>query len=117
MDVVGAIRNQIAQLVRLKKEAKEAAAAQRELERSGSSYGNSLDEAGKKQAEFGRRAGQASVQVEQLIGQIASGGNPVQAFAFQVADLGIVLGAPLLGAIAGISASLVNLFLPALLNP
>ena len=43
-------------------------------------------------AGMGRSAGQAGVQIQQLVGQIQGGQNVMQAFAAQSADLGIVLG-------------------------
>lgn len=67
-------------------------------------------------AGMGRGAGMAAVQVEQLIGSINAGQNPMRAFGFQAADMGIVLGFPLVGAIVGVAASLSSVFLPALFN-
>lgn len=61
-----------------------------------------------------RAAGQAGIQFQQFIGQIQGGQGFMLAFSQQAADLGIVLGAPLLGAITGISASIAGIFLPAL---
>ena len=65
-------------------------------------------------AGVGRGAGQAGIQVQQFIGQIQGGQNAMLAFSQQSADLGFVLGAPLLGAIAGISASIAGILLPEL---
>jgi len=65
---------------------------------------------------FGRKAGMAGVQIEQLVGQIQNGGNAAQAFAFQAADLGFVLGFPLAGAIAGITASLAGPFINSIIG-
>lgn len=67
-------------------------------------------------ANFGRRAGMAGVQIEQLVGSINAGQNPLRAFGFQAADLGIVLGAPLVGAIVGVSASIASVLVPSLLD-
>ena len=53
----------------------------------------------------GRSAGQAGIQFQQFVGQVQGGVNPLVAFSQQAADLGIVLGAPLLGAITGIAAA------------
>ncbi len=64
----------------------------------------------------GRGAGQAGIQVQQFIGQIQGGQNAMLALSQQSADLGFVLGAPLLGAIVGIAASLAGILLPELLN-
>lgn len=65
-------------------------------------------------AGMGRSAGQAGIQFQQLIGQIQGGQSVMLALSQQSADLGFVLGAPLLGAVAGISASLVGILMPAL---
>jgi hypothetical protein len=67
-------------------------------------------------AGMGRGAGQAGIQFQQFIGQVQGGQSVMLAFSQQSADLGIVLGAPLLGAIAGISASLLGMLMPALFD-
>ncbi len=66
--------------------------------------------------QFGRKAGMAGIQFEQLAGQIAAGQNPMRAIGVQAADLGFVLGTPLLGAVVGIGAALASVMLPGLLN-
>lgn len=63
-------------------------------------------------AGVGRNAGQAGIQVQQFVGQIQGGQSALLAFSQQSADLGFVLGAPLLGAVVGIGASLVGFLLP-----
>lgn len=78
--------------------------------------GNDADLIAKRTAAMGRKVAQTSIQVEQLISSIAAGANPTQAFAFQLADIGIVLGAPLLGAIAGITTSIGGPFIASLLG-
>lgn len=65
---------------------------------------------------MGRRAGMAGVQVQQLVGQIQGGQNVFGALSAQAADLGIVLGAPLIGSIAGLSAAFAGVLLPSLFN-
>jgi hypothetical protein len=55
---------------------------------------------------FGRSAGQAGVQIQQLVGQVQGGVSPFVALSQQAADLGFVLGFPLLGAVVGIGAAL-----------
>lgn len=65
---------------------------------------------------FGRNSGQAGIQFQQFIGQVQGGQSPMLAFSQQSADLGFVLGFPLLGAITGIAASITGIFLPSLLN-
>ena len=74
--------------------------------------GDAVNNNSKKIAGLGKQTGMAAVQVEQLVGSVAAGQNPMRAFAFQAADLGIVLGAPLVGAIVGVSASIASLLLP-----
>jgi len=66
--------------------------------------------------DMGRKAGQASIQVQQLVGQIQGGVSPFVALSQQAADLGFVLGAPLLGAIVGMSAGLAGPFIMSLVN-
>jgi len=62
----------------------------------------------------GRSAGQAGIQIQQFVGQVQGGQNPLIAFSQQAADLGIVLGVPLLGAITGIAAAIGTALLPAI---
>mgnify|MGYP000082511257 CR=1 FL=1 len=64
----------------------------------------------------GRSAGQAGIQVQQFVGQIQGGVNPMVALSQQGADLGFVLGVPLLGAVVGIGASLVSILIPSLMD-
>ena len=71
---------------------------------------------GKGVGQFGRKAGMAGIQFEQLAGQIAMGQNPMRAVGVQAADLGFVLGTPLLGAVVGISAAMASVLIPTLLN-
>lgn len=63
-------------------------------------------------AGMGRGAGQAGIQLQQFIGQVQGGQNAMLALSQQSADLGFVLGAPLVGAVVGISASIAGLLLP-----
>jgi len=67
-------------------------------------------------AGMSRGAGQAGIQMQQFIGQVQGGQSVMLAFSQQAADVGIVLGAPMVGAILGISASLIGMMLPALMN-
>ena len=67
-------------------------------------------------AGIGRSAGQAGIQFQQFIGQIQGGQSPMLALSQQSADLGFVLGAPLLGAVVGITASLAGMLLPELMS-
>ena len=65
---------------------------------------------------IGKSAGQAGIQIQQFVGQVQMGTSPLVAMSQQAADLGIVLGAPLLGAITGIAASLGTVLLPSLFD-
>ncbi len=57
----------------------------------------------------GRSAGQAGIQIQQFVGQVQGGQSAMLALSQQGADLGFVLGAPLLGAIVGIGASAIGM--------
>lgn len=63
---------------------------------------------------LGRNAGQAGIQIQQFVGQVQGGQSVLLAFSQQATDLGIVLGAPMLGVIAGLGAALVSTLIPAL---
>lgn len=65
---------------------------------------------------MGRGAGMAGIQFQQFIGQVQGGQSVMLALSQQSADLGFVLGAPLLGAIVGISASIAGMLLPNLFS-
>lgn len=58
---------------------------------------------------MGRTAGAASIQIQQFVGQIQGGQSAMLALSQQGADLGIVMGAPLIGAIVGVGASIVGM--------
>lgn len=64
----------------------------------------------------GRGAGQAGIQIQQFVGQIQGGVDPMIALSQQSADLGFALGVPLAGAIAGIAFSLGSALVPTLFN-
>lgn len=61
---------------------------------------------------MGRKAGQAGIQIQQLVGQIQGGQSVFGALSAQAADLGFVLGFPLLGAVTGLAAALAGTLLP-----
>lgn len=63
---------------------------------------------------FSKSAGQAGIQIQQLVGQIQGGQNAMQALSMQAADLGIVLGAPLVGVIVSLGAVLAGTLMTAL---
>lgn len=70
----------------------------------------------KAMAKNSRAFGQVSIQAQQFIGQVQGGQGILVAFSQQIADVGIVAGAPLAGAFAGIAASLVGMLLPSLMS-
>lgn len=70
--------------------------------------------AGVAMAAMGKRAGMAGIQIQQFVGQVQGGTNAFTALSMQAADLGFVLGFPLAGAIAGITASFAGPLLEAL---
>lgn len=65
---------------------------------------------------MGKKAGAAGIQIQQLVGQIQGGQNVFNALSAQAADLGIVLGAPLVGAVAGLGAAFAGILLPSLFD-
>ena len=109
-----------------KVDTKDIGRAQKELESMGFSaiktkskikeFAKNTNKGGKDVSGFGRKAGMAGVQFEQLAGQIAMGQNPMRAVGVQAADLGFVLGTPLLGAVVGISAAIASVLIPMLSN-
>ncbi len=76
----------------------------------------SAKEVEKALAATSRKVGQTSIQFQQLFGQIQGGQDPLNAFAAQIADIGIVTGFAFSGAIAGIAASLGGILLPSLFD-
>ena len=60
--------------------------------------------------------GQAGIQVQQFVGQLQGGQSAMVALAQQSADLGIVLGAPLVGVIVSLGAVLLGTLLPSLMS-
>lgn len=65
---------------------------------------------------FGRKAGQAGIQFQQLVGQIQGGQNVFNAVSAQAADLGFVLGFPLLGAVTGIATAVAGPLIASLIG-
>jgi hypothetical protein len=76
------------------------------------SFSNATASANTNVARFGRSAGMASIQVQQFIGQVSGGVSPLIAMSQQAADLGIVLGAPLIGSVVGIAAAIGTMLVP-----
>lgn len=64
----------------------------------------------------GRNAGMAGIQVQQFVGQLQGGVSPMVALSQQAADLGFVLGVPLVGAIVSIGAVVAGTLLPSLME-
>ena len=60
--------------------------------------------------------GQVGIQVQQLSDQIQGGQSPFLALSQQAADIGIVLGAPLIGVLASFAATFAGMVLPSLLD-
>ncbi|WP_276755658.1 hypothetical protein [Pseudoalteromonas marina] len=58
--------------------------------------------------------GQAGIQVQQFVGQLQGGQSAMVALAQQSADLGIVLGAPLIGVFVSLAAVLAGTLAPAI---
>ena len=65
-------------------------------------------------SKLGSGAGRAGIQVQQFVGQVQGGTNPMLALSQQATDLGFVLGFPLLGAVAGLGASLAMALIPSI---
>lgn len=63
---------------------------------------------------FGSNLGQAGIQVQQFVGQLQGGQSAMVALAQQSADLGIVLGAPLIGVFVSLAAVLAGTLAPAI---
>lgn len=63
---------------------------------------------------LGRNAGQAGIQIQQFVGQVQGGQSAMVALSQQGADLGIVLGAPLVGVIVSLGAVLAGTLIPQL---
>lgn len=99
--------------------------AQKDVERATKAMGDSFKRLESQQtksskavadglANMGRKAGQAGIQIQQFVGQVTTGTAPLVALSQQAADLGIVLSAPLLGAVIGIASALGTVLLPSL---
>jgi len=76
----------------------------------------SASAAGRSFGGMGRNAGQAGVQIQQLVGQVQAGTNPMVALSQQAADLGFVLGVPLVGAVAGLASAIAGPLISSLFN-
>lgn len=113
------VREEKQEIKNLNKELRVATKAEKELsvatDKANKSFNNQIKSSKAAKSGIsgvGRGAGQAGIQVQQFIGQIQGGQNAMLALSQQSADLGFVLGAPLLGAVVGISASIAGLLLP-----
>lgn len=95
---------------------KGAETASKSLEGQQKKLSLAVDNTGKGMAGFGRRAGAAGIQLQQFVGQVQGGQSVMLAMSQQAADLGIVMGAPLIGAIVGIAASFAGPFVSALMG-
>ena len=93
---------------------KEFASTDVSVNRSSKKMAKSTRAVGKSMGGMGRSAGAAGIQIQQFTGQVSGGVNPLIAFSQQAADLGIVMGLPLLGSIVGIGAAIGVILLPEL---
>lgn len=99
----------------LKRYAEQANSARANVTAVNTAIARMSDSADVMSGRFGKlskNSGQAGIQIQQFVGQVQAGTSPLLAFSQQAADLGIVLGAPLVGAIVGIGASLAMAFIP-----
>lgn len=64
--------------------------------------------------DMGRKAGMAGIQIQQFVGQVTNGTSATTALSMQAADLGFVLGFPLLGAVVGITSAIAGPMIAAL---
>lgn len=107
-------RDMAVALDHLADEAQDAAAATQMAAEQARRMPKAANDAGGAVGDFGRKAAMAGVQFEQMAGQIAMGQNPLRAIGVQAADLGFVLGVPLLGAVVGIGAAIGSVLIPML---
>lgn len=90
---------------RLEKELKDSQVAARAQARALGESTVAAQKSSSSVANFGRSAGQAGIQVQQFVGQVSGGQNAMLALSQQSADLGIVLGAPLIGVATSFAAT------------
>jgi hypothetical protein len=93
---------------------KKAKAVEMALKQEAAAQKAASNLAAKSTGQVGRRAGMAGIQIEQFVGSVQGGQDAMRAFSFQATDMGIVLGAPLIGAAVGLGAALVSVLIPAL---
>jgi hypothetical protein len=93
---------------------KKAQAVEMALKQEASAQKAASNAAAKNTGQLGRKAGMAGIQLEQFVGSVQGGQDAMRAFSFQATDMGIVLGAPLIGAAIGLGAALVSVLIPAL---
>jgi hypothetical protein len=90
-----AVRN----LKRIDGAADESGASMRKLSATAEGVKSSFDQ-------VGARAGQAGIQIQQFVGQVQGGTSAMTALSQQAADIGIVMGAPLLGVVVALAAAI-----------
>ena len=93
---------------------KKAQAVELALKQESAAQKKAADLVAKNTGQVGRKAGMAGIQLEQFVGSVQGGQDAMRAFSFQATDMGIVLGAPLVGAAIGLGAALVSVLIPAL---
>jgi hypothetical protein len=79
-------------------------------------FSRAANDAGKNVRGIGSNAGMAGIQIQQFVGQIQGGQNAMVALSQQSADLGFVLGAPLIGVFVSLAAVAAGVLLPALFD-
>ena len=75
------------------------------VERTQKAMQSAVKQTGVNMGDFSRKAGAAGIQIQQFTGQVTTGTNGLVALSQQAADLGIVLGAPLIGVFASLGAT------------
>jgi len=103
-------------LVAAEKRLNSVARAGTRTQKSVKNISTSASAAGRSFGGMGRNAGQAGVQIQQLVGQVQAGTNPMVALSQQAADLGFVLGVPLVGAVAGLASAIAGPLIASLFN-
>lgn len=79
-------------------------------------FGKAANDAGDDFNSMGSKAGRAGIQIQQLVGQIQGGTNPMLALSQQAADLGIVLGAAGVGVVVSFAAAVGMVLIPQLMG-
>jgi len=103
-------------LVRAEKRLNSVARTGARTQKAVTNVSTSAAAAGRSFGGMGRNAGQAGIQIQQLVGQVQAGTNPMVALSQQATDLGFVLGAPMIGAVTGLAAAIAGPLIASLFN-